>query len=135
MGILLVCALLWSLAALMGRAATQEDVRTGKITDWIILGPLWASFVYLALGDILRDRPKGRMIALIVAVATWVVVALASNRLEDKKQEMRNRRYEKRQTERGVEQNHWSAPWSAMNARGEVEAWWALGVGALIVGG
>ena len=99
--VLIPCALLWSWAALVGRADSFEDVSRGKATDWIILGPLWAGIAYIAASAAFRTHPRRLPIAVGVAFGVWVVVALAANSWEDKKVEIRMRHLRQGQVEDG----------------------------------
>jgi hypothetical protein len=64
---------------MMGRPDMMEEIRMGKIEDWIILGPLWASVVYIGLGHLYRNRSRGRAIAIGATIAMWVAVGFVSN--------------------------------------------------------
>jgi len=64
---------------MMGRPDTVEEVQMGKTEDWVILGPLWASVIYIGLGHLYRNRPRGRAIAIGAAIAMWIAVALVTN--------------------------------------------------------
>lgn len=79
--VLLGLALFLSFFAFIGRVDSSEEARTARTLDWIILGPLWASVVFLGVRAAL-----GRSAALSAAFITWVTVALAFNWLEDEKE-------------------------------------------------
>lgn len=87
--VLVPCALFWSLAAYYGRADTLDEVNSGKFTDWITLGPLWAGITYTVTSAALRAYHWKRPIAVGAALVIWVTVALTANWWEDKKVEMR----------------------------------------------
>src|SRR3569623_1093672 len=101
--VLLPCALLWSLAALMGRADSFVEVRRGKVTDWIILGPLWAGIAFIATCAALRAHQKRFPVALAVAFGVWICAALTANWWEDRKVEIRTQHVIKIQSTRGVQ--------------------------------
>ena len=87
--LLLALAILWSFLALIGRADSMEDVARGKIADWIILGPLWAGFIFISSSSVLIKKPRGWIIAALLAIATWITVALVFNWWEDEKVRIR----------------------------------------------
>jgi len=87
--VLIPWAFFWSLAALVGRADSSEDLITGKIVDWIILGPSWDGVVYIAMSAVIRTHPRRLQIAIGSGIVVWVAVALTANSWEDQKMEMR----------------------------------------------
>src|SRR5688572_29888009 len=53
LAVLFPCALLFSFSALFGRADSPEQAITGKVMDWIVLGPCWAGITYIGASAIL----------------------------------------------------------------------------------
>jgi len=76
-----------TVAAVMGRPDTIEDVRTGQVVCCVILGPLWAAIVYLSLGWTTLHRKR----AAVVAVVVWVCVAGVASWWQSEKMELRER--------------------------------------------
>jgi sulfite exporter TauE/SafE len=103
--VLVPCALFWSFAALVGRADSPEQVNTGKVVDWIILGPLWAGITYIVASAVMRTHPKRLSTALVAAHIVWVAVALAANWWEDEKMEIRERAFRHMQDGGSVSNN------------------------------
>jgi hypothetical protein len=87
--VLIPAALFFSFAALIGRADSLEEVSSGKTFDWIILGPLWAAVVFLAVTAIAHNHPKSLHFGLSAALVVWIAVALTANWWEDKKVQIR----------------------------------------------
>jgi prepilin-type processing-associated H-X9-DG protein len=73
----------------MVRLDSSEEELMARSQEWSILAPLWASVVFLMFNACTRGRPKGRVIALSAALATWVIVGLTFNLLEDWKLRIR----------------------------------------------
>jgi hypothetical protein len=86
--------LLFSFSALFGRADSPEQAITGKVVDWIVLGPLWAGITYIGASAILNAHRKRFITAIGAAVVVWVTVALTANWWEEKKMAMRMRPFE-----------------------------------------
>ena len=78
-----------SLFALIGRADSHEQIAAGKIVTWIIIGPLWASFVYLCAASAFRKYPWGRMTSLGICIVVWIIASLTLNWWEDEKYRLR----------------------------------------------
>jgi hypothetical protein len=76
---LFVVALVFSFFRSCARIDSPEELESIKIMDWIAFGPLWGLLAFIWLDHAFRNRPKGRALAIITAVATWFILAFMAN--------------------------------------------------------
>ena len=61
----------------------REEESIAKTWEWTILGPLWASVVFLIFNAGARGRPKRRVVALSAALVAWAIVGSTFSLLVD----------------------------------------------------
>ena len=107
--VLLMLALFWTCLAMMARADWPGDVSRGKTAAWIIVGPLWAGFTFIASSALLRGKRNKIVISAVLSVVVWVAVGVTLNWWEDEKMRIRNAPMEDLRGERneaqGLEQS------------------------------
>jgi prepilin-type processing-associated H-X9-DG protein len=72
-----------SASVLVAGPNSSEEERIAKVWEWSILGPLWATLVFLFFNAGARGRPKRRVVALSAALVAWAIVGLTFNLLVD----------------------------------------------------
>ena len=80
-------AVLLSVFSLMCRSDSHEEVRTVIILDGIVIGPLWATVVFLYSRSGTRAKPR----AFVLAALAWVLSASLLATWEVTKMDMRLR--------------------------------------------
>jgi Na+/proline symporter len=75
--------------AFIGRADSMEDVSRGKFFDFLLLGPVWGTAIFMYCDCWFRERRGGRIVAVLAGLLVWIGVAAAFSAWEQKKIDMR----------------------------------------------
>jgi hypothetical protein len=72
-------ALLFSFGALMTRFDDTGEFQFQIVIDWLILGPLWGSVVFLCVRFETRGSSKGQVVSRSVGIITWIVISVVAH--------------------------------------------------------
>jgi hypothetical protein len=88
--VVLAClAVLFTLAALVGRDDPVDDLDVERALDWLVIGPLWGAVAYFHIRSRREVRRGGRVIAGGIALAAWLLISLGSQWWTDRQGEAR----------------------------------------------